>query len=468
MDSRYLQVGLLSGAAVLASAALTWVGAVLLPGFRSREAKQGVYRPAGETGASSRLPLVGGAALMLAILPAGAAAGAVFGWRPTAGVFLAGLVFLGVGLADDLLKSTRGKGFDDRASFALAVLGALACATIVVWLATAKGWDSTLSLGHWVSGPLGAAAIFSWAFLLFLGTTVGSGVSDGIDGLTAGLTALAAAGIAAAGAFARVAAAAPAALVCGATVGFLLLNLPSGWTPLSRDRKRLARAYLGDSGALASGALLVAAGFAAGFDLLLPVFVGAMLLEGASSFIQAKVIVPLCRRFERFGGPDRRSVHHSEFPLPFVAAPLHHHLELVGMSRPRIVALFWTASVVTAGLGAWAAVMREAVPIAAAYVAAGAVLGTFWVVSSSFRPAFIKLEASGGVEELLFCHGRPRRIWGIRLFSVAERRAVRPGSVRAGSALVRTPMNPHRARLEFERLLSGAEPSPPNPDQAEG
>ena len=69
------------------------------------------------------------------------------------------------------------------------------------------------------------------------------------------------------------AASGPAWIVAGASADILVLNLPSSWAPRA-GRKRRARIYLGDSGALLLGALLTAVagllalGLAYGFAFL--------------------------------------------------------------------------------------------------------------------------------------------------------------------------------------------------------
>src|SRR2546427_6836910 len=44
-------------------------------------------------------------------------------------------------------------------------------------------------------------------------------------------------------------------------------------------------------------------------------------------------------------------VHHAEFPKPFLASPLHHHFDLIGWDRRRLVYGAWTLGACFAALG---------------------------------------------------------------------------------------------------------------------
>ena len=356
------------------------------------------------------------------------------------------------GFADDVLKSRSGSGagFSERASFLQALAGSFVGASILVsYVETNAG--SPLSLSHWVgSGTAGAVVTFLWIAALLFTIAIGAGFSDGIDGLTTGLAVPAVGSMVAAAGINHAGGPATAALT-GACLGFLLFNLPSNWTKGGPSR-RLAKAYLGDSGALVIGALIVGSALAAGIDLILPIVAGVYLLEGLSSFVQAKILVPLCRRFAFLGGPDRETVHYSEFPLPFVAAPLHHHLELIGMSRGRISALLYGIGAALAVPASIAVFTGTLTALTAAYVVALVMLGSLWFGSSIFRPAFFRLATVGSASELQLCAGRPERILGMRLSSIVASRPCAEGESRVEIPPLMVKMNPVTARRIFDEF----------------
>ena len=266
------------------TAALTPVALALFPRFRSHESKPQSSQVAFATRTSSRLPLVGGPILALAI-----AMGVLF--HPDAPLWpLAAIAgFFAFGLIDDLAKTIRGRGIGEGLYFAVIVLLSIAAALLILGrdfhdlgtltpfaLATHLGTDADVTLGVWY-------------VVLILGTALAAGFSDGMDGLTAGAATILMAGLwLAAGPVTG----AWAGLTAAGAGGALVWNLPSRWSPSARDRPRRARAYIGDSGALMLGATMAIAAIVAGYDLLWPLIAAPLLLEGFSSLVQFKILVP--------------------------------------------------------------------------------------------------------------------------------------------------------------------------------
>jgi len=80
---------------------------------------------------------------------------------------------------------------------------------------------------------------------------------------------------------------------------------------------------------------------------------GAFVLEGLSAFMSAKVMTPFFRKhlqMLRFASSDE-FVPHTEFPKPFLATPLHHHFDLLGWDRRRLVYGAWALGAGFAALG---------------------------------------------------------------------------------------------------------------------
>jgi phospho-N-acetylmuramoyl-pentapeptide-transferase len=172
--------------------------------------------------------------------------------------------------------------------------------------------------GHFDMGavyiPLAAAIIVA--------TTASVAITDGLDGLAGGTTALA---FLAYGIIALLQEQTYLATFCftvvGATAGFLWYN------------SYPARVFMGDAGALALGSSLAVAALMTGQWLILPIVGIVFVLEAFSDLIQIAY-------FRLTGG---RRV--------FKMSPLHHHFELLGWSEPQVVMRFWLLGVVAAFLG---------------------------------------------------------------------------------------------------------------------
>ena len=409
---------------MLALGALLWR---LAPGFVSGERKVGQYR-AGAGARSRRLPMVGGPAILLGVAAAAIAGGS----EPGVQCLVAAAAFFLSGLFDDLLKARRGQGIGERASMLAAVFSA---AWASGWLVALEPAAGAFALANWTDNSI---LLAGWYFLLILAIALGAGFSDGIDGLAAGLglIGLVALGIAGAGRAGEV-----AGLIGAGLAGFLALNLPG-------RRRRLALIYLGDSGALLIGVLLAAAAVVSGYDLLLPLLAGVWLLEGASSLVQAKLLVPLYRRSRRLGGPGHRTRPYQQFRLPFIATPLHHHLDICGLGRFRTVLVLFAlqlgfsalAVLSVAALAAWQGMLLA--------FGAGVLV---WLACASLRPARIVASEAGEWLELALRHGK----W--RVLSIERDRLRVPAD--AGAAIGEADagwLDPLAATQRWDRLRARA------------
>lgn len=159
-----------------------------------------------------------------------------------------------------------------------------------------------------------------WAygfFILFLlvGTSNAVNLSDGLDGLAGGLSAIAfmSFGIIAWGTT-WISGYQEMAIFCfilvGSILGFLVFN------------SHPAKIFMGDTGSLALGGALAAVAILTRRELTLAVVGGVFVIEALSSIIQITAI----RKFKK---------------KVFLMAPIHHHFEKLGWSEIDIVKLFW-------------------------------------------------------------------------------------------------------------------------------
>ena len=235
-------------------------------------------------------------------------------------------VFLSYGLlgfVDDFLKVRyhNNKGLPTLVKLALQTVIAI----VFYIIFKNNGGESTL-----VITSLGLNINLGWAYGLFIllvlvGTTNAVNITDGLDGLAGGLSALAfmAYGVIAWGTtwlsgyqdiaiFSFV--------LVGSLIGFLFFNAYP------------AKVFMGDTGSLALGAALATIAILTRHELSLILIGGVFVVETLSSLIQIIAI----RKF------------HTKV---FKKAPLHHHFEELGWAETDIVRIFWTAGFLLSMIG---------------------------------------------------------------------------------------------------------------------
>ena len=174
------------------------------------------------------------------------------------------------------------------------------------------GWTIDLSAGY-----------YALLFLIIAGTVNGANLTDGADGLAAGvvvimlLTFLAIAGIAwlrsgdpGARSDTLLDIATLAAALIGGTIGFLWYNAFP------------AEVNMGDTGSFALGGAIAGFAVVTGTEILLPLIAGIFVIEVLSLIIQ---VVSYKRTGKRV----------------FLMAPIHHHFEMKAWSETKIMVRFW-------------------------------------------------------------------------------------------------------------------------------
>ena len=400
----------------------------LFPRFTSGQVKPVVQSKDHEDLPSLRLPSVGGIALFITLWCVGGVWRIV--WPETGNLLLLLIIltslFFGIGFIDDWLKWRHGTGFGDSAYLlAHAIAAFVAVAALFWWTgdftqAAAQGGRVLQALN--VAGIVGLALTLVWLFALTLGSAFSVAVSDGIDGLTAGMATIAGGGMLlsliireADGELIAFAAA-----LLGVCIGLLLCNQPSDWSSTGTVKRR-ARIYLGDSGALGLGGAFAALALFAGADAIWLFIGGVFLLDGGSGFLQAKVVTPFfrhCVRLGRYAGTPH-FVPHTEFPIPFTATPLHHHFEMLGIGRLRVVWLLWTFCALAAVSGIVVAAFPtfHVAPVGGALVLYASLVGSAIWTTGRFLGV---VKAADGSADLAVCGGRPYTVFGRRLYRVVE------------------------------------------------
>ena len=230
---------------------------------------------------------------------------------------LAMLIVYGVvGAADDLMN-IRGAG-RNRGLSALPKMALLFSATALAawWFAFRLEYQSVYVPFASVLGLASAHVDIGWwyiplFFFVVIGTANAVNVTDGLDGLAAGLLVLAF------GAFGLLAymsglsvLAAFCAVVAGSVAAFLWYNVPP------------AAFFMGDVGALALGGTLAVIAFMIDRVLVLPIIGIVFVLEMLSVIAQLS-----SKRF------FKRKI--------FRSAPFHHHLQAIGWPESKITMRLW-------------------------------------------------------------------------------------------------------------------------------
>lgn len=245
---------------------------------------------------------------------------------------MAVMLALGVlGLSDDFLKVKKGKGLRRRTKlFWQGVIG-LALGALIV---ANKDYSTVWSLPFFKKAAidLGSFYVF-WAILMIAATSNAVNFTDGLDGLAIG------------------------ALIINALI-FGLLSYTAGhlefanylFIPYIKEAGELtvfcfaligaglaflwfnsypAEVFMGDVGALALGGAVGAVALLIKQEFLLFISGGLFVIEALSVILQ---ILSVKFRKKRI----------------FKAAPLHHHLQVLGWKEPKIIVRFWIISIMFA------------------------------------------------------------------------------------------------------------------------
>lgn len=215
-----------------------------------------------------------------------------------------------IGFADDSIKAVKKRNLGLTAKQKLAgqaVISVIFCIALKVFVdMPTTVWipftDITVDLGM---------AYYLFVFLIIVGATNAVNLTDGLDGLAAGssaITAVAYVVISVALGYGGIAIF--GAALAGACLGFLFYN------------QHPAKMFMGDTGSLALGGAMAAMAILTKTELLLVIAGGLYVLESLSVILQ---VISFKTRGVRI----------------FKMSPVHHHFELSGWSEVKVVTVFW-------------------------------------------------------------------------------------------------------------------------------
>ena len=288
-------------------------------------------------------PTMGGLVIVGALGSAYRAAGLVFGTITRTGLLVLGAGFglALVGFLDDLVKVRRQRSLGLGKVAKIAGQGLIAV-LFALGLTELTGASTELSFTRDMGLQLGAL-FFIWVFFIMVATSNGVNLTDGLDGLASGSSAMvfAAYVIIAFWQFRHTCQrlgsvpscydvdiatsldlAILSAAALGAIAGFLWWNAAP------------AKIFMGDTGSLALGGLAAAMAIATRTQLLLAILGGLFVLETASVLLQVVSFRVFGRRLFRM-------------------APIHHHFEVLGWHEFTVIVRFWIVAglAVIFGLG---------------------------------------------------------------------------------------------------------------------
>jgi phospho-N-acetylmuramoyl-pentapeptide-transferase len=226
-----------------------------------------------------------------------------------------------IGFLDDFIKIIKKRNLGLRA-YQKIIAQLLVAGGFVAFWRTLPEYSTAIRIPFFPDlPPLDLGILFpAFAILIFLSCTNGANLTDGLDGLAAGVTAL----IAVFFMFAAWILDSPILPVTGAAVGSLLGFLLFNSHP--------ARVFMGDTGSLALGGFVAAVALMLNMPLFLLIVAIIYVAETASVIIQVGYFKLTRKRF-------------------FKMAPIHHAFELSGWPETKVVAFFYVITAMACLVG---------------------------------------------------------------------------------------------------------------------
>lgn len=236
-----------------------------------------------------------------------------------------------IGFIDDFIKVVMHRSLGLRAYQKL--IGQFALAFVLMWVSVhwlGRGTDVAIPFTsiHWDLG---------WFYYVLISLVIvvmvnAVNLTDGLDGLAAGSTMLAAIGYVVIALLAASQGGGVAVLAHETDMAVFAAALVGGTLGFLRFNTYPARVFMGDTGSLALGGALVTLAVLTKSELVLIVIGGLFAVEALSVIIQVISFQTTGKRVFRM-------------------SPIHHHFELGGWGEWKVVLVFWSAALICAILG---------------------------------------------------------------------------------------------------------------------
>ncbi|SMB96435.1 Phospho-N-acetylmuramoyl-pentapeptide-transferase [Desulfonispora thiosulfatigenes DSM 11270] len=225
-----------------------------------------------------------------------------------------------IGFIDDFIKIVKKRSLGLKAKDK--ILGQLVLSILLAWVSVnylGRGTDIIIP----ITGQHIDLGLFYLPFVILvaMGTSNAVNLTDGLDGLAAGVTLFVALGFVIIGFGQQLFSITIFAMaLVGSCLGFLFFNINP------------AKVFMGDTGSLALGGALAAMAVLTKTELILPIMGLVYVIETLSVIIQVVFFKLTKRRI-------------------FLMSPIHHHFELKGWSEQKVVLTFWSAAAIFVLLG---------------------------------------------------------------------------------------------------------------------
>jgi phospho-N-acetylmuramoyl-pentapeptide-transferase len=242
-------------------------------------------------------------------------------WETEMLAILVGILGFGfIGLVDDFIKVVLRRSLGLRATHKL--IAQIILSGVITYYAYRIPGGGSEVLIPFTSNFFDMGVWFiPFNIFMIVGTVNSVNLTDGLDGLAAGVTMIVMAFLSlAALKYGQREIAIISAAVTGATLGFLRFN------------SHPAQIFMGDTGSLALGGALATVVVLLRLQFLLPIIGGVFVAETLSVIIQVVVFRLTGKRV-------------------FQMAPLHHHYEVKGWEETKVVVLFWIATIILVLIG---------------------------------------------------------------------------------------------------------------------
>ncbi len=292
----------------------------LIPIIKNKQAGQNIRAEGPKSHLSkSGTPSMGGIAIVIATVIAAGIGGFVS--MDTVVLAIGFLGFALIGFLDDYLKVIKKVNLGLRA-YQKFGLQTIVSAVIAVYIGyfSGIGTETFIPFAK-IYVDLGILYV---PFIMFTILAIVNAVNltDGLDGLASGVTIMVSLFIAIAAMVYNSDSASVASIaMTGALLGFLAFN------------KNPAKIFMGDTGSLAIGGMIVTAAVVMKMPLILPIIGIVYLMEALSVVLQVG--------YFKISGGKRI----------FKMSPLHHHFELCGMKEKKVVLMFWAITALACGIG---------------------------------------------------------------------------------------------------------------------
>lgn len=269
----------------------------------------------------SGTPTMGGIIMLLVIIAVSAVVAIKYPAILPVALLTLGYGF--VGFVDDFIKLVLKNPTGLKPSYKMFGLIIISVIFIVYLISTGFTTETYLPIFKtYISLPVWA--YIPCAVFIMLACTNSLNLTDGLDGLAAGVNAIIMIFFTfIALTFGSKEMSIFSAIVTGTSIGFLIFNLHP------------AKVFMGDTGSLALGGAFCGVALLLKIPLILIVVAGVCVLEAVSVILQVSY-------FKATKGKRL-----------FKMAPIHHHLELSGWKETGIVTTFWITTIILCVLGAY-------------------------------------------------------------------------------------------------------------------